>query len=356
MDFNYLNLHNHCTVSSGYTRGAIFDLKSQKKWFIPLRWAHLLSNGVPIKINEIQKQLNHSTEADIQSFLKFLVDENIAFLSSKRPRSTSVSRPKKNRKPVLNEVSVEVVNESPLLNVEEIEALQIKILVLYLQKPINMERYLAYYADAALESIDLVLAFEGVTADYLRKLKKISPRIRIIELLQDAKKQKKLESNKSTYLTKPVFFVNEAQVNLSKIGHSYYYSRAHITAKGFVKNGPHTKEIFGHLKRKSLKDIVKTRDFQQLWYVKKSAIDVCADCEFSMVCEDRRVLKKRGNGFWYALTECAYNPYICLEEGDEEYRNLNDCGVHCTKQGFCIEVDLFIAVKERVWGNLSLTT
>lgn len=362
MDDNYLNLYGHCMVSCGYTRGAIFDLKNQRQWFIPLSWANVLSAATNINLTEFKQKSSLFSDADLLSFLQFLLDEHIVFLSSRKQRIKKQITPAKSSTISLLVVSADVVSSVPRLPCETIIELQIKTLVLYVQKPVNLITYLNHYANAELNALDLIIAFDGVTAAYLNDLIHALPLLRSIEIPYPIPEEvhptiQTLIRSKNPSEDKPkkhVHVIKKAQTQAAKISHTYYFKRAHVTVKGLVKNSPYTKETFGNLKKKSLKEIVQQTDFQVLWHVQKSKIDVCCDCEFRAVCVDSRPIKKRGNGSWYALEECVYNPYICLEEGQEGYKSLTECGVNCAKQGFSIEVDLFIAMKARIWGEMQL--
>lgn len=362
MDDNYLNLYDYCTVSCGYTRGAIFDLKNQRQWFIPLSWATVLSAAKNINLNEFRLNSNYKTEEDLRSFLQFLLDEGIVYFSSRKERIKNQRKTKRAPTISLAVISVDVVSSVPRLPYQTLVELQVKRLILYVHKPVNLITYLNHYNGADLHTLELIITFKGVNSAYLNDLVRLFPLLQRIEIPDPIPEEihpsvQVLICSKNPLdngLKKYVHLINETQANAAGAHHTYYFKRAHITAKGLVKNSPHTKETFGNLKKKTLKEIVQQTDFQVLWHVPKSKIDVCSDCEFRAVCVDSRPLKKRGNGSWYALEECVYNPYICLKEGQEGYKSLVECGVNCTKQGFSIEVDLFIAMKARFWGEMQL--
>jgi len=87
-----------------------------------------------------------------------------------------------------------------------------------------------------------------------------------------------------------------------------------------------------------------------LWKVKKDLIDVCKDCEFRYMCVDYRIPEQRDDKTWYFKSECTYNPYISKWEHEENYLDLESCGILCNKTAFAINNEKIIALQNEIWG------
>lgn len=78
------------------------------------------------------------------------------------------------------------------------------------------------------------------------------------------------------------------------------------------------------------------------------------DCEFQNICTDNRLPKRRsGNGSWYNIYECNYNPYIAKWKGEEGYRTLAECGVNSDENGFSKNHERIAKINEELWGSPS---
>jgi SPASM domain peptide maturase of grasp-with-spasm system len=82
-----------------------------------------------------------------------------------------------------------------------------------------------------------------------------------------------------------------------------------IDRKGYVKNCPSMKNNFGHINEITIADVIQSKNFQEMWNIKKDNIAVCKDCEFRYMCLDCRVYISDINNPFSKPQKCTYDPY-----------------------------------------------
>jgi hypothetical protein len=85
------------------------------------------------------------------------------------------------------------------------------------------------------------------------------------------------------------------------------------------------------------------------WFLKKSDIEVCKDCEFRTVCFTNNLPLKNEQGGYYLESECTYNPYIGKSVGEIGYKNLKECGVISNETGFSIDHEKIAKINAELW-------
>ncbi len=352
----FLSLTPLCTITTGYNRSVLVDYSQNYYCFITNEWAKIIREG-PKQIEAIYHKLNlFLDESEIDSFLRFLLKNNLAFLAdsaiqpSKTKKSFSIPSTLLNLsisldKPVLP-VTVEQINQ---WNIEELTlyflgSFEIAPLFQHL-KALNVQR-LILYIDCKKRNVHLI-------ENSLRLL----PSITAVHLLNAATNDTytigQVEVYCSTAKTPQPqhhILVHHHNINLSEIGHLHYANRAHINEKGAILNGIYTTRRFGNIKTNNLLSIIDTPNFQRLWHVKKTDMDDCAHCEFRTICIDERAPSHRKDGRWFSATPCSYNPFISKNRGEKNYFTLNECGIESSATGFTLEMEQFIAIKQKVWG------
>jgi SPASM domain peptide maturase of grasp-with-spasm system len=141
------------------------------------------------------------------------------------------------------------------------------------------------------------------------------------------------------------------QTYIESCNHNLYYNRkVIIDESGNIKNSVHNDVNFGNIQNDSLKTTIEKESFREYWNITKDKIDVCMLCEYRNMCIDSRVPIKRGDGSYYFVDECSYNPFISKWKGDENYMNLNDCGIVVDEKGIKIDEERIEAANQKIWG------
>lgn len=355
----YINLFASCIISIGYSRSAIFDLQRNDYWFISNDWGIFLDRQRYFKKSDAIKRLPDLSAEEVNEFISFLLDEEIAFLSEEDvsdkfpPLSTEFKVPN----PV-ETLSYEIEIDHPYFPIDIINDMLVNYVVIHTETPFDILSHLRQYENTRIKGIQVVMDYDFAKTLQLKPLIDEVLRIHCI-VIRNARKTKQ-ETYKGTLIQyigdeepelNHCFRINQRLYLESLHYHTYYHRRVHLTKDKDIKNAYDTEKQFGNLASESLDKVIKTKDFQQLGMVKKSHTDICRDCEFAPVCVDKRTIKRRGDGIWFSPQECTYNPYICKETGEKGYYNLEDCGIYSTNSGFRIEVDLFIEMKARAWGE-----
>ena len=146
-------------------------------------------------------------------------------------------------------------------------------------------------------------------------------------------------ANYQQKLTVDKLSVNQALFLEAYNKHSYYHGKIYIDQSGNIKNGLNNVQQFGNINAmnyEAFQEIIHSQLFLALGNINKNETLVCQDCEFRYMCIDARVPQK-GNGLWYHLQECQYNPYVSKWQNEEDYIDLAAAGVFVSATGRVID-------------------
>lgn len=124
--------------------------------------------------------------------------------------------------------------------------------------------------------------------------------------------------------------------------------KVYISQNGLMRNCPLMNRIFGNIRQLSIKEIVNSPGFQDLWHVRKDEIDVCKDCEYRFVCTDCRHYIKEKENIHSQPSKCKYNPYIGKWEGESGYVPVEECGRYSQNTGFVPDKEKIDELNERI--------
>lgn len=88
---------------------------------------------------------------------------------------------------------------------------------------------------------------------------------------------------------------------------------------GEIKNCPSMKHSYGNINKTHLSEILKIKEYTNLWDINKDGIKVCKDCEYRNICSDCRAYLADANDIFSKPLKCKNNPYT----GVWEESNLN---------------------------------
>ena len=341
----YLKLNANCVISKGYTRSLLIDCSRKKHWFIPNDWADLLTKATLYKAEHLNTELHHYSKEEIDTFLLFLKKEGIL----EESKFYKIFPSPKISTTFIDCLSIEIKPKSHKVNINAINELGVNKIRLISDNIQELERNLIHYKNVNNSTIHFVIPYRLAKKSNINLLAERTKHVKKIEIENSHFNDERTVNN---VLIK-FFRSSNKKYRLDYYSdpntfHKYYNKRLFITAEGNVKNAQNTDFIFGNIQKTTLKTILSKSNIKQLWQVEKKVIDVCQDCEFNAICLDHRNLVKRKNNTWYSTEECFYNPYIAKNATDQNYLRLNDCGIWSTKQGFKVEVEMFMRVLREV--------
>ena len=66
---------------------------------------------------------------------------------------------------------------------------------------------------------------------------------------------------------------------------------------------------FGNIENTTLTEAINKATFKDLWFISKSQIETCKDCEFRFICTDCRAYTENPADLYSKPLKCGYNPY-----------------------------------------------
>jgi SPASM domain peptide maturase of grasp-with-spasm system len=369
----FLNIFSCCLLVKGYSRSVIYDLSRKTFDFIPndLCLALKKANG---KSLDFFYSL-YEDQSECEEYLSFLNEkEYILFLDNENQINNFPSIDLKWDFPGdISNAMIDIKKEIPydfFLLVSELEVIGCKHILLRFTdgyELIDVDNFIStYFTDSSVRSIDIIL-------DYISNIEKYNfntffeknQRVKSITFVKSPRTQKIFSSgtldvvfcfeedfSKNGIIDLGYFDVNLSLFTESMMFNTFFNMKLYIDDLGFIKNHPQQVRNFGNVGEYSIKDIVSTEAFKYLWYANKDSIDVCNVCEYRYMCVDSRVPIKRPDKSWYHLNECNYNPFIAKWEGEENYRDLEECGVNISKQKIEINSNKLRKILSSLYGEV----
>lgn len=330
-------------VSNGYNRSVIIDFVRKKHWFISTDWGQILEKNRILDVVQLPQMLPSYSIDSIESFTRFLMDENI--LSAGLVPLNHSSK-KSTKTPHLQSVSIDLKQKAPidLVTLENMSVTAVQFNFTHLKA---FGIYQKYYRHLQVKNTEIIFDFSFTRCIDLNAFKQSLLHPTTLQIYNAPYSTTEHENELTIHYFDHELILRKKAIHpdiikTAEIGHYFFRHHLHISANGEVKNGDLFKSVLGNVSTESIQKIRGKKGFQALWKAKKADTDICRDCEFKIMCIDQRPLFQRGNKSWYSTIECDYNPYICLAKGEKDYRSLAECGVFSTKRTFRIEIDLFI--------------
>ncbi|MCA6436069.1 MAG: hypothetical protein IM600_14010 [Bacteroidetes bacterium] len=150
------------------------------------------------------------------------------------------------------------------------------------------------------------------------------------------------------------FAITEQNYYESKKVNSYFYKNIYVDKNGFINNTPNLNGIdininsFNNIQE--FITVILSSEFTKYWFIPKSEIQVCKDCEFNRICVDKRIPIVNGKESYYK-SECNYNPYIAKWKGDIAYLSLLECGIEFIDgEGYRFDRKKIKKQIKEIWG------
>ncbi len=330
-------LYAHCIFVSGYLRDCLYDLHFEEKHFFPN------GTGTLFYLGDFE---NNVTDDD-NEIVKYLEENDLIF-----------------------EVDLEHVDYYPLMNLQwdyysDITNIEIAVSD-FIIKNIELIREIVHLT----KCYHLKIRYNGSIGDLKELIKKFDfEEIKSIDLyLGNNENEEEIIKIKDEILVlgnvyhtqhflgniKSYMMINTSLFTESQNHNTYFNRKLYIGAIGEIKNSVECDKIFGNIDElenlEDIKNIIKSEDFKEYWFVHKGHCDVCKDCELRHMCVDNRIPFQRSKNEWYHKRECNYNPYISKWQGEEDYVSLAECGVISNETEFSIDHERIAEINERLWG------
>lgn len=348
---------------TGVSRGISIDFKSGKMAFYPPDLSRIIINNYEhLSIQEILKK-NKAIEDDLKFVIDKLIQESIFFTTDLPESFKDASLDFHNFRTIDNmhiELPDFTFNHANAIKsfISHFMPRGLKLDIRMLSSVEEMEKWLTFFAQLPIQSIECVVDFESgwITIDTLENLIHLNGAITLFSVFNKPNVfQFKQEFAKLTRIIDgeipfPKFFPSMELYLESMNYHTYFHLKLYINRLGEIKGAQELDSVFGTLETISPSDASVGSVNQNYSQAKKERCDICRDCEFRHICIDNRIPLSREDNFFFFEDECNFNPYISKWKGEIGYENLAYCGIQSDKNGFHINKEQLARVNKKIWG------
>ncbi len=339
----FFNLLPSTSITTGYKKSCLTDMENSIFYQVPNSMAKLFLANTSFYIEDFLSSFTKDDRDIIKEYICFFEKNKLGLITKYQINFINQKKQDNYQTPFFcSNLILDSVNEDDLLKkiirikkysssigvcqlrmfyIPSYEFLELLISTAIKYNFINIELLFNYNKNIAVEKYENLLV----------KYSKIVSRIVIMGSPNNtSRKEEKiaftqeelLDSNQCGIIHKNLFMTDIESHMLSSCYNSCLYRKISIDKNGFVKQCPSMKKSFGHIDNCSIDDIICSKEFQKLWYIKKEEIDVCQDCEFRHICTDCRAFIKDPNNTYSQPEKCGYNPYIALWKGQKDWINV----------------------------------
>lgn len=335
-------LYASCIPVKGFKQSVIVDIHRQNIFHIPNSLYDLLNNHKSKTIKEIKDYYKNQYSEIIDDYFNFLVKNDIVFFTNEPNSFPELDLTWKSPFEITN--CIIDIDRNTNHNYENIFKKLREVSCPHLQIRSFSNRDINYFVqilelleDSNFLSVELIIKHSDTLAiNEIEKLVKKYPRIFNIIihsapetsciLLHPEKMGNIFYSSKN--ISSPMdcgcissdnFVINTKTFTESLNYNSCLNRKISIDCNGYIKNCPSLKKDFGNIDNVSLQEIIKQKELQKYWNIKKDSIKVCSDCEYRYICTDCRAIIKDINDIYSQPAKCSYNPYIAKWKGEEGF-------------------------------------
>lgn len=190
-----------------------------------------------------------------------------------------------------------------------------------------IERLVNHIINTRIVNIELLLYFEKEMLSSLINLAHINKRISRI-ILHSVPIIENLDINNELFfltnqqicqkscgvVNQQYFAPNINHVIESTLHNTCLNQKISIDEMGKIKNCPSMNNDFGSIENDTLLSVIENKEFTKFWYLDKSQIDICKECEFRNICTDCRAFIEEPDNLYSKPLKCGYNPQTCQWE------------------------------------------
>lgn len=330
MNQKKFKLYPNCVLTKGKNRSTVCDLQRGKFDFIPNALYKILSKYINHTIQDVKNQFDKSNHTCIEEYFTFLKDNEYIFLTDSPESFSQIDFDYKTCK-LLSNAIVEINSETKpdleilFKQVNNLGCFAIELRIIGAVTLNLIESIFNVLKRHVFESVHLIIPYTNEIDDLNLKLFLSKyPNLYTIYVYQ-ANRNRSLfnkDHNKALIFVKDSykdlqcghisfdkFRINTAFYFESKKFNSCLYQKVAIDRNGNIKNCLFSDKVYGNVELNSIKSIITTKEFQELWNVTKDSVSVCKECEFRYVCPDCRFFTIDGEPL-AKPKYCKYNPLI----------------------------------------------
>lgn len=329
---NKIKLFENCLVVNGASRSCILDMQRQNYYLVPNTLAALFDENHIFQTSTIET--NEESREILEEYVKFLIDNELCFYCEEELiESFPVIDFNEWDYPAhITNALIELDFSNPVPGISILKECADNLLTRHFEiqatgvKELNAaEEALKMIDDLDLYSYNLVIAFKH--KDLEDGIKLIQQHYKIFRaIVHSSGKNDIIISDKGGWgniflisepyshnqcgVVDPNYFAN----NIEHITESHQHNtclnrKLAIDKEGNIKNCLGMCGSHGNIKHDKIQDVIKNKDFQKLWYIKKDEITKCKDCEFRHICTDCRAFVDDPKDIYSAPLKCGYDPY-----------------------------------------------
>jgi len=321
----YFKLFANCLVVKGYSRGTICDLHRGKVYFVP---NHIIEFFSQEKIHLSSIEENQEYKKWSQVFL----ETEIGFIT-KNPELFPDIELHWDTPELINNVII----EADSLNLEDfvkvmiqLNELKVKHMEIRFYKTIRtdiLEILPDLLKKGSVKSAYAYIPFKPNIKSLIEDLLSRSNQLMYILIHSSPIENNNQKEERVTYLpyaldnnlhcgmiTTDYFSITIKTFTESQKYNTCLNRKVAICDNGDIKNCPSMSNSHGNINQDQIKQIVKTKAFQNVWNISKDQISVCRDCEFRYVCTDCRAYIENPDDIYSKPLKCGYDPYTNVWE------------------------------------------
>ncbi len=336
-DASYFLLFANCIPVKGAKRSIIYDIQRNNFEFIPNELYSILTKCAKKTIGEIKNIFNGEYDDIIDEYFDFLIQKEFVTIVSKLDKGFTKFKPVYDVPNSITNCIIDFDEHSkhPLKNIKEqldqliCQALQLRFY--YSISPHQLEVYLDYFNDSKLRSIELLMPFsEYFSKETIQQIGTKYPRLLSIVIYSAFDNNgDSFELNNLTVSYSDSVITSENccgnihsmyfRINIRAFSEATQFNsclnkKIAIDKRGFIRNCPSMKSIYGHVYDNSLLDAVDNPEFRTHWEITKDKINICKVCEFRYMCSDCRAYIENPDDIYSKPLKCGYDPYSNIWE------------------------------------------
>ena len=315
-------LYACCIPTKGAKRSIVCDLQRNSFIYIPNGLFELFENNVSLLVTKLDNS--------IREILDYLVENEYGFYTNEIDKFPLLNKGYESDIP--NEISSLIIDfnsksdldlEIIAKNINDIRLYAIEIRCFDSLSNRNIIDLIQKMDLPLIRTLHLFLKHTAkLTDDFLAEIITSSDSIKQI-IIHSAP----FDKVKPKYFGTSIIYSTEAikdETHCGNIAPNYFESnlpqfknrkvnnclhgKISIDSKGFIKNCPSMSNNFGHISRVTLLEALSNIEYKKYWYIAKSEISVCKDCEFRYICLDCRVYRT-DDSILSKPKKCSYDPY-----------------------------------------------
>lgn len=324
----YFIIFSDCFITKGQVKSSILDITNQKMYFFDTQFYDLLSTIGDYKIEEILLMCeDNETIINFQDLILFLISNDLGMFVNDTSLFPAINI-EWNSYSIITNAIIDVKDRLHDFNkiLIELNELDCEKLQIRFYSEISIEiiyNIISIVSNKRFSHVEFLIR-ESSVRDQLNDLIDICRQYPFVHftIYASSIKNKNMKYVNIDFRDEDIDFCEDCGIITPKYFiiptlQSYMENRLYngclnrkvsIDQNGDIKNCPSLKFNYGNIKDVSIKDIVTTKQFQRMWKINKSMIEVCQVCELRSLCTDCRAHISDINNIYSKPKKCNYDP------------------------------------------------